>query len=100
MDTVEETDHGVKLHIKPDAPESRLLSQMQCHLAYAKAHGFEQASCPLYVHGAMIDGRPNHIIEVHADKKEDAIVLRNQARVALRALGRPGQRALSSVVNS
>jgi hypothetical protein len=80
VETVEETDHGVKLHMRPGSPEDRTLMQMQCHLAYARAHGFEQATCPLYVRGAMIDGRPNHVIEVHADKKDDAAILRNQAR--------------------
>ena len=77
---VEETKEGVKLHLKDGAPEAKLLGEMQCHLAYAKAHGFEQVTCPLYLRGVSIEGKPDHVIELRADSGDTAKTLREQAR--------------------
>jgi len=46
VDQIVETSSGVRLRLKQGAPEARLVALMQCHLAYAKAHGFENVSCP------------------------------------------------------
>lgn len=77
---VEETKEGLRLHLKDGAPEAKLLSEMQCHLAFAKAHGFERVTCPLYLRGVSIDGKPEHVIELRADSSDTAEMLRAQAR--------------------
>lgn len=51
---VEEIAQGLTLHLKPQAPKQRLVTQLQCHLAYAQANGFDRAPCPLYVKGVAI----------------------------------------------
>jgi hypothetical protein len=53
---------------------------MQCHLAYARVHGFERVTCPLYLRGVQIEGQPDHVIELSAESQAEAEQLRAQAR--------------------
>lgn len=58
---VEETGEGLRVHLKPDAPAQRLAAQLQCHLAFSQARGFDRAPCPLYVKGVKITLEDNAI---------------------------------------
>ena len=80
VEHVEETSEGVKLHLQPGTAVAHVLGQMQCHLAYAQVHGFEQTLCPLYVRGVAIDARPGDVIELHADEPQAASRVRQEAR--------------------
>jgi len=51
---VEELGEGLRLHLKATAPTVRLATQLQCHLAFAQARGFDRAPCPLFVRGVKI----------------------------------------------
>ncbi len=51
---VEEIGEGLKVHLKPNAPAKALTTQLQCHLAFAQARGFDRAPCPLFVKGVKI----------------------------------------------
>jgi hypothetical protein len=78
---VEETAQGVKLHLRAEAPVARLAGQLKCHLAWAKAKGFERTPCPLYVRGVAIDAREGAVIEVHSSDPAVAGQVRKEARL-------------------
>jgi len=48
--------NGVRLHLKDASAEPGMTALMRCHLAYARARGFESApDCPLYIRGVDIE---------------------------------------------
>jgi hypothetical protein len=83
---VEELGSGVRLVLREGVNGERLASQMNCHLAFSRARGFETPSCPLYVRGAEIrlSGRGD-AIEVWGDSAGSAAEIRRQARALFAA---------------
>jgi hypothetical protein len=81
---------GVHVEFAPGTRVDAVLAHMQCHLAFARARGFEEsaAACPLYVRGIEIragsDPRTIDILgsdakvarEVQARTREEAVLVR------------------------
>ncbi len=79
--SVKENKRGVLLQLKPTAPATRLTAQLQCHLAFARAHDFVQAPCPLFIKGVGINLKAGTHIEVASADPVVAESVRRQARV-------------------
>lgn len=76
---VEEIAAGVKLHVREGVDAAALAKTMSCHLAFARAHGYDSASCPLYLPGVALrtaDG----VIELRTGSPKTAADLRAEAR--------------------
>lgn len=58
---VQPIDDGVRLVLDEGTPTAELVAHIRCHLAYARAQGWEIPSCPLMVRGVdatlLPDGR-------------------------------------------
>jgi hypothetical protein len=80
ISAVEELSSGISLHLKPGAPAATLANQMQCHLAFAKANGFDRAPCPLFVKGVKIKFHDNRQIDVVSADATVAGEVRLEAR--------------------
>jgi hypothetical protein len=51
---------GARVRFTPETPVGVVAGRMRCHLAYARAHGFEDAAdCPLYVRGVSVERSPD-----------------------------------------
>lgn len=77
---VEELAQGLTLHLKADAPVAQVTAQMQCHLAFSQAHGFDRAPCPLYLKGVRIAAADGKAIEVHSTDPTVAAEVRLEGR--------------------
>jgi hypothetical protein len=82
VQTVEEIRGGVRLHLKPGSNGAELIARMRCHLAFARARGFEGLSgCPLYYRSAGVDlVGLGEVIEVRATETAAAAAIRRDAR--------------------
>jgi len=50
--SVQEIVGGVRLTFEPGAPVAAVLAHIRCHLAYGRAHGYEDmGECPVYLPG-------------------------------------------------
>lgn len=78
--SVEEGSRGVTLHLTQSAPAQRLASQLSCHLAFARANGFDRAPCPLFLKGVTITLRGSQLIDIFASDAKTASELRLEAR--------------------
>lgn len=76
---VEEIAQGLTLHLKPAAPKQRLAAQLQCHLAWAQARGFDRTPCPLYVKGVKITVAEN-AIDFRSTDAAVAVEVRREGR--------------------
>jgi hypothetical protein len=86
IDKIEEGSKGVVLHLKSPEKAKTLATQMQCHLAFAKANNFNRAPCPLYVKGVAIGLVGDKAIEVVSGDADVAREVRDEAR---RMFGEP-----------
>lgn len=80
LSSVQELEHGVRLLFKPTAPTELLIKEMRCHLAYAKAQGFEHPSCPLYLKGVELKANA-HGVDVVSANSQQAQEIRSEAKV-------------------
>jgi hypothetical protein len=80
---VEDIRGGVRLLVQPDQPISVVLKHMRCHLAYARAIGWQAApDCPLYLKGVDIRLSPDgKSIDMTARDGKTTRELRRRARV-------------------
>jgi hypothetical protein len=81
VEQVEETASGVKLHLKAGADAHELSRIMGCHLAFAKVHGYDARSCPLYMVGVTLQVVDEHTLELKGASPGTASDLRAQARL-------------------
>jgi hypothetical protein len=91
VQTVEEIRGGVRLHLKPGSNGAELIARMRCHLAFARARGFEGLSgCPLYYRSAGVDlVGLGEVIEVRATETAAAAAIRRDAREIFASLPSP-----------
>jgi hypothetical protein len=79
---VEPAARGIRLLLKKHADGSTLAGSMQCHLAFARAAGFDKVpSCPLSTRGESVvleDG--GRVIALLGDSQAAQAALRRQAR--------------------
>ena len=80
IEEVSESREGVTLQLKPAAPALRLVSQMRCHLAFAKATDFDRVPCPLYIKGVTINLREGRMIDIFSPDAKVAADVRREAR--------------------
>jgi hypothetical protein len=51
---------GARVRFTPETPVPLVERRMRCHLAYARAHGWDEAAdCPLYVRGVHVERTPD-----------------------------------------
>jgi hypothetical protein len=79
---VSDVEGGVRVHFKPGARVDALFAHMQCHLAYARARGFDDAAgCPLYVPGVAIRRTDDPLaLEIVGSNARTASEIRNNSR--------------------
>jgi hypothetical protein len=79
---IDDIPGGVRATFKRDTPVDTVLAQMQCHHAYARARGFDDAaSCPLYVRGAVFRRADDPIaVEIVSQNKKTATLIRARSR--------------------
>jgi hypothetical protein len=74
---------GVRVELGPTVAVQRLIGDMRCHCAFARARGFseEAAACPLYVRGLQIElSRDGRAIELRGSTRELADEIRQRVR--------------------
>jgi hypothetical protein len=72
---VEDIDGGVRIHMLPTVRVDAVVAHMKCHFAYARSHGFDDATnCPLYL--------PNLDIRRGADPATVDITVADKSRIA------------------
>ena len=79
---VEELPNGVRFVLVDNAPLKAVVGHMRCHLAWARARGFENTlGCPVYIKGieiqATADGKA---IEITAKDKPIVAELKKRSR--------------------
>jgi len=90
---IEDIPGGVRAHFTTKANVDAIAAEIRCHLAYARARGFQQvASCPLYVRGLamnrsggddtidLVSADPVVAAEVRRRAREEAVVARDGTR--------------------
>ncbi len=78
--TVQQTSMGFELLLKPQVDVTETFHRLSCHLAFARAMGFEQPSCPLFVQGTTLQRVGDHAIAFAGSSTEVAASLQAQAR--------------------
>jgi hypothetical protein len=90
--SIDDIEDGVRIRFTRSARVDGIAAGMRCHLAYARAHGFQDvASCPLYVRGVEVS-RPAEpdtvdlvskdtkvVAEIRTRAREEAVVARDRA---------------------
>jgi hypothetical protein len=76
---VEDTRDGFRLVMKPTVDAEQTFKQLNCHLAYAMANGFEAPSCPLFVKGTRLT-HDRRSVEFRGESSPVAVQLRAEAR--------------------
>jgi hypothetical protein len=87
---IEDIPGGVRAHFTAKAHVDAIAAEIRCHLAYARARGFQQvASCPLYVRGLamnrsgggdtidLVSADPAVAAEVRKRAREEAVLARD-----------------------
>ena len=89
---IEDVSGGVRVHFTENANVDSIAAEIRCHLAYARARGFQDvASCPLYVRGLamnrsggdtvdLVSAQPAVAAEVRKRAREEAVVARGGTR--------------------
>lgn len=77
---VENYDKGVLLTLKKSADGEKVNNSLNCHLAYARASGFDAPSCPLFVKGMTISMKKPGVIDLQGESPEVTQQLQAQAR--------------------
>ncbi len=77
---VEETSTGILLHVKPGVDVNALYQTMSCHMAFARAHGYDSKTCPLYLAGVSLSKLESGVIELRSNSAGTAATLRKEAR--------------------
>jgi hypothetical protein len=85
---IEDIPGGVRVNFAPAAKVETALAAMQCHLAYASAHGWgANAGCPLYVPGIevragsaprtieIVSAKPSVTAEIRRRSREEAVIV-------------------------
>jgi hypothetical protein len=88
--TIENIPQGVRVRFTPVAPVDRILTNMRCHLAFARARGFaDVAGCPLYVRGVQIAPGPDaSTIDIVSKDPKVATEIRARALEEVVVVGR------------
>lgn len=89
VEDIHDIPNGVEVRFSPRTCVSAVVAHMRCHLAYARAYGFDMVpDCPLYVQGLVIrasdDGKAVDLIGpdtrtanlIRARAREEAILVR------------------------
>lgn len=92
VEQIEETSTGIKLHLKPGADAQELGRIMGCHLAFAKVHGYDARSCPLYMVGVSLQVVDEHTLELKGASPGTASDLKQQARAMFHGHARVSER--------
>lgn len=77
---VQETGDGLRLVLKGSVDGEATTRQLNCHLAYAYASGFDRPSCPLFVKGMEIRLAQPGVIEMTARDRGVVQKLKAEAR--------------------
>jgi hypothetical protein len=77
--TVSSTSTGIRLLLTPSASAADIYQRLSCHLAFARANGFDKPSCPLFVKGAQLRRASDNVIEFWSDVPSVAQALQAQA---------------------
>lgn len=69
---IHDIDGGVVIRFAPSVRVDAIVAHMKCHLAYARAQGYQDApTCPLYLPGLSIRlGAAPSTVEITVDKKK------------------------------
>jgi hypothetical protein len=60
VSAVTDVPHGVRIRLSHPEAAPVVLARMRCHLAFARARGFERvATCPLYLRGLRLEPGPD-----------------------------------------
>jgi len=94
---VQDIKKGVLLTIKPEADAQQIEQRLQCHLAFARANGFDKPSCPLFVKGMRIRLAQPKVIALEGSSAEVARALQAQARRVFQGPETPEQQPVSSL---
>jgi hypothetical protein len=78
--TVQQTTLGFALVLKPQVDVAQTFQRLSCHLAFARAVGFTQPSCPLFVQGTSLRRVGAQAIGFAGDSAEVTATLQAQAR--------------------
>jgi hypothetical protein len=81
VERIDESSSGITLHFRGDIDPKTIFAQMQCHLAFAKARGFDQPSCPLYVNGVSISMSGDKAVVFTGSTPQAVRTLHQQARI-------------------
>jgi hypothetical protein len=76
---VRHTASGFQLVMKPNVDVGDIDRRLSCHLAYARARGFDRPSCPLFVKGTTLHRVGEDTIAFEGDTKSIAVELQVQA---------------------
>lgn len=78
---IHEIEGGVSIRMAPGVRVDAVVAHMKCHLAYARAHGYQEAtSCPLYLPGLAVKrGADPTTVEITVADKWRVAELRRHA---------------------
>jgi hypothetical protein len=77
---IRQTTQGFQLTMKASVDVADVNRRLNCHLAYARATGFDRPSCPLFVKGTTIKRIGASVIDFSGDTRAIAADLQGQAR--------------------
>jgi hypothetical protein len=76
---VQATKEGFALTLKPFVDVADTYRRLSCHLAFARAMGFDQPTCPLFVKGTTLRRVGDHDLAFDGDSPDVRTALRRQA---------------------
>jgi hypothetical protein len=77
---IQETRTGLRLVLKGNVDSADVNRRLNCHLAYARASGFDRPSCPLFMKGMAIAVEQAGVLAVTGEDAEVARKLQVEAR--------------------
>jgi hypothetical protein len=89
VELVQNDTKGVRLTLKPEVDARDVEARLQCHLAYARANGFDRPTCPLFVRGMSIALQRSKVIVLHGNSYDAVQALQAQARRIFTGEGSP-----------
>jgi hypothetical protein len=91
VEAIEDVKGGVRIRFAEEVPVSAVVQHMRCHLAYARARGFDKgADCPLYIRGERIEATPDaRGVQILGADKAAEQEIRRRSREAAQAGSRP-----------
>jgi hypothetical protein len=79
---IEDTERGVRIWFADEAQARAMAALMRCHLAFARARGFQGAGdCPLYLRGVEIAAAGGAAVDVSSADAAVAQKIRVQSRL-------------------